>query len=459
MFFAQALYTRRYLVVLLCSGIISLSSCENAINSPLTDVHSHQYDAISPNSDATLPSTNIGQHEIPTTKTGTDLDDCVKKLDAQESGWCEMRVSNKHPSISSVWPENLDKRIRMISGPRAILQAWNSAAFDAKRYLMYFSGGGHGDYGGNEVYEFNLKLGQWSRLNDPSPLDHLFLARDYNRDPSKPTRRLCWMPDVEHGPPSAHTYDGLLFHSVTETLFFYSHAAANGSCFDDVEDQYAGQKFPTRAGNLGWYEFNPSPTETRNNMVPLTWRRVFNRTELMSVGTHRGYPRSAEVGNGKIAFGDRAAIVSYDPTIPDPAALKKLSSQADWGDGNLLYDKTRNSLWSIHKSVLLSFHAETGKLLKKIALGDDIDHGKSLAIDSRGYIVSWSGGSSVFVLNPDMDSPTWRKVEWGEKGPTASPIRRVYGKWIYLAEENVFVGIGMHTTGIWVYRHNPNLEN
>ncbi len=459
MFFAQALYTRRYLAVLLCSGIISLSSCENAINSPLTDVHSHQYDAISPNSDATLPNPDIGQHEIPTTKTGTDLDDCVKKLDAQESGWCEMRVSNKHPSISSVWPENLDKRIRMIAGPKAILQAWNSAAFDAKRYLMYFSGGGHGDYGGNEVYEFNLKLGQWSRLNDPSPLDHLFLARDYNRDPAKPTRRLCWMPDVEHGPPSAHTYDGLLFHSVTETLFFYSHAAANGSCFDDVEDQYAGQEFPTRAGNLGWYEFNPSPTETRNNMVPLTWRRVFNRTELMSVGTHRGYPRSAELGNGKIAFGDRAAIVSYDPTIPDPAALNKLSSQADWGDGNLLYDKTRNSLWSIHKSVLLGFHAETGKLLKKIALGDDIDHGKSLAIDSRGYIVSWSGGSSVFVLNPDMDSPTWRKVEWGEKGPTASPIRRVYGKWIYLAEENVFVGIGMHTTGIWVYRHNPNLEN
>src|SRR5262249_46299376 len=42
------------------------------------------------------------------------------------------------------------------SGPSAIVGGWNSAAFDTTRNrLVIPAAGGHGDYGGNEVYVFD----------------------------------------------------------------------------------------------------------------------------------------------------------------------------------------------------------------------------------------------------------------------------------------------------------------
>jgi hypothetical protein len=38
--------------------------------------------------------------------TSKTLADCAKELKEKDGGWCEMRVSDKTPSISSVWPTN-----------------------------------------------------------------------------------------------------------------------------------------------------------------------------------------------------------------------------------------------------------------------------------------------------------------------------------------------------------------
>ena len=101
----------------------------------------------------------------------------------QVSGATPFRSSGEHPSISAVWPPNLDDRTHMVSGPGSVLTAWNGAAFDEKKLLFYFMGGGHTDYGGNEVYEFDLKNGRWKRLTNPSPLSFLYQTpRDTEQD-------------------------------------------------------------------------------------------------------------------------------------------------------------------------------------------------------------------------------------------------------------------------------------
>ncbi len=57
-----------------------------------------------------------------------------------------------------------------VQGPLAIMSTWGGAAFDTKRNIFLVTGGGHNDYGGNEVYHFRLDTLRWERATDPSPM-------------------------------------------------------------------------------------------------------------------------------------------------------------------------------------------------------------------------------------------------------------------------------------------------
>ncbi len=384
---------------------------------------------------------------------GVNLDDCVAKLQGPQGGWCEIRNPGDKPSIAAVWPPHLPPGVRMETGPQSVLLTWNSAALDPKRRLMYFTGGGHRDYGGNEVYRFDLNKGQWRRLTDPSILDRLFIANDVDARADKPWRRLCWMPDTLIVPASAHTYDGLLFSKRTDTLFLYVMRAANGSCFEDTEDSYHDTPLvygPRLEASLGWYEFNPSETETRNGLEPLTWRKVFGYQALRRAGIHAGFPVSAQLDDGRIVFGSRKRTAIYDPARPLPDSLRPFSHQADWGVGTMLYDPGRKLIWSIHRRVLLAFDARTGKKVRSIDA--EIDHGKSLALDRDGHLVSWNGEARVHWLDPDEPSPKWHTLDWSDKGGPRAGDQRVYGKWVYLKDLDVFAGIATDKTGFWIYR-------
>ncbi len=393
---------------------------------------------------------------LPDKLKGKNLDDCSQQLKNQDGGWCEISVSESHPSISSVWQTNLDKKIRMITGQKAILIAWNSAGFDKKRNKIYFMGGGHADYGGNEVYEFDLLSGQWTRLSDPTPLNYLFVGADYDARKGKPWRRLCWMPDGLQEPGITHTYDGLLFSKQTETLFYYSFGAASGSCFEDTKDQYRDN--PIVIGNgkergMGWFEFNPSRTEKRNGLLPIQWRKVFDYNTLVKNHVDQGYPASAELADGKIIFGSKYRTVLYDPLNPDPNKLIPFTNQADWGDGLKIFDNKRNLIWSIHQKSLLAFNGDRGNL--ETTYKQVVPHGKSIAIDKSGLLLSWNGSSDVFAFNPDEKNPTWKLFSWGANGPQGGDSR-VYGKWVYLPSYDLFAGLSVHSTGVWIYKH-PNI--
>ncbi len=56
------------------------------------------------------------------------------------------------------WYEVPDSRIRPHvpkptppGNPKAIITAWNSGAYDSRRQRLLVTGGGHNDYGGNEI--------------------------------------------------------------------------------------------------------------------------------------------------------------------------------------------------------------------------------------------------------------------------------------------------------------------
>mgnify|MGYP002712968802 CR=1 FL=1 len=390
--------------------------------------------------------------EASSTLIGRNLNDCATKLSRYSGGWCEIVAEKNAPSISSVWPENLDKKIHMVVGPKSVLTAWNSAAYDTERQLLYFMGGGHRDYGGNEVYQFSLLEGRWQRLTDPSPLDFLYVNNDYGQRKQKPWRRLCWLPDINQVPGSSHTYDGLIFSHKTDTLFLYSYGSANGSCIEDKEDAYKNSPkiLGDRKVSAGWYEFNPSSGDSRNGLEPLQWRKVFDYSDFKISKIHQSYPASVELPNGHLVFGSKFKTVIYDPSKEENRSLMAFSGQADWGDGLKSYDKKRDLIWSIHKNSLLAFDAKTGRNTRQIK--QTVPHGKSLAFDDNGIIYSWNGSSKVFQFDPDDEQEQWKMFDWTGNGPVLGD-QRVYGKWQYIKEKDLFVGLSSEKTGVWIYKH------
>lgn len=85
------------------------------------------------------------------------------------------------------------------SGPGALIGSWNSGAYDSIRDRLIVWGGGHNDYGGNEVYVFDVETMAWSRIWGPSPN-----IPEAGNDPCNET-----YPDGN--PASRHTYDAIEF--------------------------------------------------------------------------------------------------------------------------------------------------------------------------------------------------------------------------------------------------------
>lgn len=374
--------------------------------------------------------------------SGINLTSCLNKLENVEGGWCEIKLLGESPSISSVWPKNLDRKTRMITGPSSILIAWNGAAFDKNNEIFYFTGGGHADYGGNEVYQFDLNTGEWKRLTNPSPLNRLFLLTPNNKEGNK---KYCWAPDTLTVPASTHSYDGIQFSHKTNTIFLVVHGPANGSCFIDKASKYNNNSeiVLRKDQTKGIYEFNPSLNKINNGLEPLTWRR------LESPSFDFTYPRTVELTDGNMLLGGRANLYEFDPVTGKTGS--KFLSEPDYGNGVVERHPSGKLLLTSYKTMRL-VDLKT-KRVSKITM--PASHGQSVAINDRGQLTLWNGLNQIFTLDINQPNPNWMLHDWGEFGPQLGD-RKVYTKWQYLKRHNVFVGISTHKTGVWVYKHPNN---
>ncbi|MGI8894725.1 MAG: hypothetical protein ACR2HE_03590 [Casimicrobiaceae bacterium] len=337
------------------------------------------------------------------------LADCAAKLDAQGGGWCEMSGA----SISDVFPKQLSDTQRGWTGPSSIITAWNGAAWDARRRKWYFHGGGHSDYGGNEVYEFDLTKATFTRLTDPAPV------------PAKTAENSC--PNPEHGPRSQHTYDGFLFSAATDTIWLLPSTA--GYCLGGMVNML-GQV----------WEFNPDVNQSRNGLAPLTWRR---HQKEMPVELRGGnYLRTAEMPDGSVIVWSNHRGAHFDPGTGE---WKLQGSRADWGEGNAVYDPVRNTIWETSGAFLRMAPGGDARKIADAVFG--VHAGAGIAVTESGEIYIWSGASPVVRFEPDAGK--WSVALNHSGPPRGGPV---YSKWIYLQNEKLFLGYSSPTTGVWVYK-------
>ncbi|GAB3099968.1 hypothetical protein GCM10027217_18720 [Pseudomaricurvus hydrocarbonicus] len=362
--------------------------------------------------------------------TSQNLADCMSALKNTRGGWCELRVSADTPGIASVWPAK-EPRIQHSVGPKAVLIAWSSAAWDSDNQTFYFMGGGGRDYAGNEVYRFSIKDGKWTRLTSPSPLDHWTRFK----------QRQFWIPDVRSVPPASYINDGLVFNRDTGTIILLASPPANGAKVRD--DEKASPDLYLEDGNdPHQYEFNPSETETRHGLAPLSWRRIGDFPWPTA--------RSVQLPNGQLLLGNNEQLYEVsqgsDGQLQNP---KLFYDDHKSRGGNAVYDAHRDWVWSIYLDSLVAVDT-SGKSMLDLKLPMKTD--KSLAFDKDGNIVLWDGNTRIFTLDPDAPSPQWRTINWVDDGPYGGMRRRVYGKWVHLGN-NYFAGISSYSHGVWIYKH------
>src|SRR3989344_1224004 len=124
-------------------------------------------------------------------------------IDALQPGeW--YRIPNSQPSASGVYP---GPGAPTGNGPGSVMAAWSGGAYDTKRDRLIIWGGGHNDYGGNELYTFTLSTQKWTRIWGPSS--------------GIPGSGGSNCPEtVGSGDPnSRHTYDGVVYIASLDKVF------------------------------------------------------------------------------------------------------------------------------------------------------------------------------------------------------------------------------------------------
>lgn len=350
------------------------------------------------------------------------FDGCMAHYASGASGWCQIS-DDVFENVRLSDAEANAFGVKGNVGSRAVMIAWNGGAFDPDTLTMYFHGGGHNDYYGNEWYTYDIQAGAFSRLNDPSPLTHYYYEAD--RD------RYCRVPDPALFPMSAHTYDGVQFFQETGTIFIVNQGASQFCSSTPPEELVEVDSSVMR----NFYEFNPSPMETRNGIPPLSYRNH---------GRHvGGYPRST-VGASGLVLGSNRELFEYTLIDNQLVQGERIHGRTTAGQG---FAESINGVVVTYLNAGYLWTIDDNGSVNHIRSNKAPNHG-GMACGVTECLF-WQGATNVTLWSPE--NPTeWVEIAY-ENGPTDGDSR-VYSKWQYIPSHDVYVGVSNRHQPVWLYK-------
>lgn len=375
--------------------------------------------------------------------------------------------------------------------PRAILRAWSSMAWDPNRGDLIFWGGGHANYAGNEVYRFRTSTLRWERASLPSDIVCRPLGiGDYHYEA---------IDGVFNAPISSHTYDNSDYLPVADRFVTFGGAAyGSGNFVKLVGDELV---------KTGPYFWDPGRADagkvggtTGSQVKPEIYTQVEggrmweNRDSLITGSTSQlsidllqktfiNGTSDVVVQNGidVIYFNTGAGVWKYSVNDPDDTGQDTLEVVGTRGVGDIwsrqgagAYDPLRNIyvrtagagfwFWDLNQAgpdnppvqfepVFLDEGYPTDRL-ERDDFGLDYD-------PVRDRYLLWNGYADVWILIPpnQASSAGWSMMKAPNTGnspevPTAGPFRGILGKWEYIPEYDVYLGVNHNIDEgrIWVYK-------
>jgi hypothetical protein len=301
------------------------------------------------------------------------------------------------------------------------LSAWNGAAYDAETQKLYFWGGGHTDYSGNEIYEFNLDTLKATRLTNPSTLTSPAPSGS-NVSP------VCRFP-ADHTPLASHDYDGIVWCPVTASVWLWPYIG------------YCSQGTVMTAGQC--WEFDPAKK---------LWRRGHDVPKSpvgFSIANACWVPKHKKIllqSNGSACWFD-PATESYSGWSPDFGSF---------GESTSCYVVHRDEVWICWNGILKIALKEPVPGRPESVVGpNNKPSGEIYGTTGMVYdpanklLLFWSGGADIWALNPDTLEWRFLPAPGGSRAPSA---HAVLSKWKYVAELSCCIGYGDVDQGLWIWK-------
>jgi hypothetical protein len=301
----------------------------------------------------------------------------------------------------------------------AVIAAWNSGVADTRRNRLVFTGGGHSDYSGNEVYALDLVNLQMLRLTSPDPLVS------------------CSEAGPAGNPNSRHTYWGVSYVASADKMYMHGgdlYATNTGTC-----TSVATWLFDF--ASLSWARQDPV------NGTPTT-------QDCCNYITASAY----DPGTDSVYYVDDAYLWGYKAQTNTQTQLHytygldyHLNAVVDPGR-ELFLVFGGGQVWQADLTASVPSLSD----IASQTTGCDVLRNTpypGLAYDTvQRAIVGWVGGSSVIVYDPATKSCTTQTFAGG---PGAAQPDGTFGRWQYFPSLGVFALVNDWQQDAWTLRMTP----
>lgn len=401
-----------------------------------------------------------------------------------ENGWVQVNANQ----MQDVWtPTGLLMSSTKLPnsnpwGPRGIISAYSGFAWDSRRGDLIIYGGGHANYGGNDVYRWRATDLDWERMSLPSDVETL--------------GPLPWLtvdgPDAS--PPSAHTYDNNIYLPIVDRF-----ATVGGPTFGGAGDPFFFEEPDGSFRVTGPYFFDPARAD-ENKVGGLTgshsqWDNLYlgviggqmweNRDVPLNLPT-APFPRHFVEGstgytqeNGKdvvfvhSGYGVLSKYTINDIDDPTQDTWEHIGQDFSVGPGAGAYLPTLNLYLRISPGQFtywdLSNGSPTNLNVPFVPAGNFVpmstgiynyglgDYGMDYDAPRNRFLL-WVGGGDVWALTPPATvSPNGWTIAKLPSAVTPQPFNAagagILGKWKYIAQLDAFITVQDRYAGnIWIYK-------
>lgn len=383
---------------------------------------------------------------------------------APEEHW--VRVNTNH--FRDVWTPFLQRANGGNKLPDAVVGAWSSMAWDSARGDLLFWGGGHANYPGNEIYRWRSSTLEWERASLPSEVKNISGSRFEAID------------GYLNAPISSHTYDNSEYLPIVDRFIVFGGAAFN-----------TGGGFVRTDGvtPTGPYLWDPSKADankvggtTGSHVNPDLFPNVVggemwdNRDNRPNVNLVNGTSAYAEEDGKDVLYIGRTELWKYTiHDINDPSRDTHEQVGRTWepfgGDGAGAYSPdlevfvrtARNKfvMWDLENAGPDNLNASFVPQVRNgsFDFSDLADYGMDYD-PVRDVFVLWGGDSRVWQLTPpdQLSTSGWTleplpSAAFNQAPDNANSTVGVFGKWKYVAEQDIFIGVNDSSNGdVWIYK-------
>lgn len=339
----------------------------------------------------------------------TALSDAIDNL--QPGEWYEAPGSHLRSVVPVPTP---------VGNPTAIVEAWSGGAYDTVGDRLLVFGGGHADYGGNEVYAFSSRSLSWSRIWGPSSVDMIAAA-------GAASSCVSALPDGN--PVSRHSYCGLQYLPAQNSFFLFG-----GSMFQCGGGAHDAWLLHLDTGR--WERRSDSPT-------------------MAGLGSSSVY----DPGTGKVLVSDAFGywLDEYDPVTDRWTRRNDVS--ANYNKTGAIDTKRRRAVFVGGGEVVT--YDLTGSTTYPRQVIATTGSTAAVGAEAPGFVydpvsdqfVAWIGGADVYTLNPVTWAWTRRPpASTNSVIPTAPTAEGTYGRFRYMPSRNAFVVVNSIDQNVYLYR-------